>query len=67
MAAERGYRQTTMLVHPDRAQLTEIAALIDAGKVRPILEAVIPLAETARAHRLSEGGHARGKIVLQGV
>lgn len=65
MAAERGFRQQTMLVHPDGAQLAEIGALIDAGKVRPVIEAVFPLVEAAEAHRRSESGHARGKIVLQ--
>ena len=52
------------LVHPDGAQLAEIARLVDEGKVRPHVEAALPLAEARRAHELSEGGHVRGKIVL---
>lgn len=45
--------------------LTEIGALIDAGKVKPMVENVFPLRDLARAHELSASGHARGKIGLQ--
>lgn len=64
-AAERGFRQKTMLVHPDAGQLTQIAGMIDSGKLRVIVDAVVPLAEAARAHRMNETGHTRGKIVLK--
>ena len=58
--AARGSR-----VHPDTAQLTQIAALIDAGDLKPVVTTILPLAEAARAHELSQTGHVRGKIVLQ--
>lgn len=45
-------------------QLAEIARLIDAGKVRPIVEATYPFAAAAEAERRHEEGHVRGKIVL---
>ncbi len=51
-------------MHPDPDQLAQIAALIDAGKLRAVISTVLPLAEAARAHQLSEAGHVRGKIVL---
>jgi NADPH:quinone reductase len=38
--------------------------LIAAGRVRPIVHAVMPLAEAARAHRLMESSAHIGKIVL---
>jgi NADPH:quinone reductase-like Zn-dependent oxidoreductase len=47
------------------AQLAEIAGLVDAGMVRPIVEAVFPLNEARNAQELSQTGHARGKIVLK--
>jgi NADPH:quinone reductase-like Zn-dependent oxidoreductase len=53
------------MVRPDAAQLTQIAALIDAGNLKPAVTTVLPLAEAARAHELSQTGHIRGKIVLQ--
>ncbi|MFJ2577525.1 NADP-dependent oxidoreductase [Kitasatospora aureofaciens] len=39
-------------------------ALHAAGELRLPLHRVFPLAEAAEAHRLSEHGHVRGKIVL---
>jgi len=39
--------------------------LIDAGKVKTVVETVLPLAEARRAHELSQSGHVRGKIVLK--
>jgi len=53
-----------VFVQPDAAQLGEIAALIDSGKVRPEISRVFPLREAAQAHIESQGGHTRGKIVL---
>ncbi len=38
--------------------------LIEAGKVRPVVDRVFPLAEAADAHRLMETGSHMGKIML---
>ena len=64
-AAAHGVRGEGVMVHSDPAQLGQIAALIDAGKLKPFISEVLPLAQAARAHELSETGHVRGKIVLQ--
>jgi NADPH:quinone reductase-like Zn-dependent oxidoreductase len=53
-----------VFVQPDAAQLGEIAALIDNGHVRPEISRVFPLKEAEKAHIASQGGHTRGKIVL---
>ena len=45
--------------------LTEVAKLIDAGKVRAIISKVYPWDQAAEAHRDSETKHVRGKIVLE--
>ena len=63
--ASHEVRGEGVMVHPDPAQLAQIAALIDAGKVKPFIYEVLPLAQAAKAHELSETGHVRGKIVLQ--
>ncbi len=65
MPAAHEVRGEGVMVHPDPAHLTQIAALIDAGKVRPFIYEVLPLAQAAKAHELSETGHVRGKIVLR--
>jgi len=44
--------------------LTEIGAMIDSGRFAPPVVRTFPLTEVAEAHRLSESGHARGKLVL---
>lgn len=64
-AREHGVLSQGVRVHPDTAQLTQIATLIDAGNLKPAVTTVLPLAEAARAHELSQTGHVRGKIVLQ--
>ena len=57
-------RGTNYMAKPNGAQLGEIARLIDAGKVRPVVAATMPLAEAARAQELLEREHIRGKVVL---
>lgn len=58
-------RTTSILVRPDAAQLERIAALVDTGDLRPIVSHSMPLNQVADAHRQSETGHTRGKIVLE--
>ena len=49
----------------DAAQLAEIAKLVDAEKLKAIVETVLPLSDATRGQELSERGHTRGKIVLR--
>jgi NADPH:quinone reductase-like Zn-dependent oxidoreductase len=58
----RGTRYTAQV---NAAQLGEIGRLIDAGQVRPHVQAVFPLPEAARAQATLEQEHVRGKIVLR--
>ena len=44
--------------------LLVLAELIEAGKVKPVIDRTYPLAETAEAIRYLELGHARGKVVV---
>jgi NADPH:quinone reductase-like Zn-dependent oxidoreductase len=62
---QAGVRGVGILVRPDGKQLEEIAALAERGALRVEVSTVLPLAEAAKAHELSEGGHTRGKIVLE--
>ena len=64
-ALEYGVRGEGMRVHVDTAQLSQIAALIDAGNLKPAVTTILPLAAAARAHELSQTGQVRGKIVLK--
>jgi NADPH:quinone reductase-like Zn-dependent oxidoreductase len=47
-----------------KEDLIVLKELIDAGKVRPVIDRTYPLNETADAIRYLETGHARGKIVI---
>jgi NADPH:quinone reductase-like Zn-dependent oxidoreductase len=53
------------VVEPNREQLVQIGALIDAGKLRPIIDTVLPLAQARQAYEQGAKGHTRGKIVLR--
>jgi len=66
-AARHGVRGAGIFVQPNAAQLAELANLANAGKVRPVIDAVLPLAEAARAHEMNQTLHTRGKIVLRVV
>jgi NADPH:quinone reductase-like Zn-dependent oxidoreductase len=44
--------------------LAGIGALIESGRFSPPVTQTFPLAQVADAHRVSEDGHARGKLVL---
>jgi len=64
-AAANGVRQAFVFTQPNAAQLAEIAKLVDAEKLKAIVETVLPLSDATRGQELSERGHTRGKIVLR--
>lgn len=64
LAQRYGVKSARILVHTSSAQLAEIAHLFESGKLRVEVARAFPLVEAAEAHRLSEAGHTRGKIVL---
>jgi NADPH:quinone reductase-like Zn-dependent oxidoreductase len=66
-ATKYGVRALFYGAHASSSDLAEIAKLIEHGKVKPVVETILPLAEARRAHELSQSGHARGKIVLKAV
>jgi NADPH:quinone reductase-like Zn-dependent oxidoreductase len=58
-------RGAWFFLEPDGEKLATIGKLIEEGQVRPVVGAVFPLAEAAKAHELSESRHLQGKIVLK--
>ncbi|AQS71782.1 NADPH:quinone reductase [Streptomyces pactum] len=63
--AERlGVRAVRMLVDADRADMREIAGLVESGKLRATVAQTFPLADAAQAHALGETGRTTGKLVL---
>jgi alcohol dehydrogenase len=49
----------------DGARLREIASLIEAGFIRPVLDRVFPFASTNEALAYVDGGRAKGKVVVK--
>jgi NADPH:quinone reductase-like Zn-dependent oxidoreductase len=60
-----GKKFALVSIKPRGGDLEKINSLIEAGKLHPVIEKVFPLEQIADAHRLSEGGHVRGKLVLK--
>lgn len=53
-----------VFVRPDSAQLGELARLVGDGRLHVEVAATFDLADVADAHRRSETGHGRGKVVV---
>ena len=47
------------------AELHEIMKFVEAGKLRPVIDRVLPLSEVAEGHRILEAREAFGKIVFE--
>jgi NADPH:quinone reductase-like Zn-dependent oxidoreductase len=60
-----GKRLLVTRVKPRGGELEKISALIEAGKVRPVVEKIFSIEQIADAHRVSEAGHVRGKLVVK--
>jgi NADPH:quinone reductase-like Zn-dependent oxidoreductase len=62
---KHGIRGAAISVHPDANGLAQIAQLVDAGKIKPIVTQVLPLSDAIKAQQQAATHHTRGKIVLR--
>jgi NADPH:quinone reductase-like Zn-dependent oxidoreductase len=58
-------RTVIFIQESNRAQLVELARLVDEGQLRPQVGAVYPLAQAAEAYSAKAAGGIPGRIVLQ--
>ena len=58
-------RTVVFIQESSRAQLTELARLVDQGHLRPQVGAVYPLAQAVKAYSAKAAGGIPGRIVLQ--
>lgn len=65
MSAFGSQKLIPMLAAVRAADLETLTELIEAGKLRPVIDRTYPLGETAEAMRHLEAGRARGKIVVR--
>jgi len=62
---ERGISGESFAANVDRQRLDALGQLVDSGKLRPQVAAVLPLDQARDALSRVAGRHTRGKIVLQ--
>lgn len=65
LAKRRGARYAFHFVRPDGGQLAQLAALLDAGSIHPVIDRVFPFAEAKDALASLARGRARGKVVVR--
>lgn len=65
LAAQRDVAYSFLFVRPDGAQLSEIGQLIQAGRVRPVIDQVFPFAQAPEALAHLARGRSKGKVVVQ--
>ena len=49
----------------NKKDMTELAELMQSGKVKPVIDRTYKLNELAAAERDLQEGHARGKVVIE--
>ncbi|TXN14275.1 NADP-dependent oxidoreductase [Methylobacterium sp. WL8] len=64
-AKARGVDYAFLFMRANGAQLAQIAALIEAGTIRPVVDRVFPFAATDEALTDLEAGRSKGKVVVE--
>lgn len=59
------HRAALVVVRSRRADLEQLAAWVDAGALRPVVDRVVPWRDSAEGHRYLETRRARGKVVIE--
>lgn len=64
-ARKKSASYSFLFVRPDGRQLAEIGALLQSGKIQPVIDRVFPFDQAKEALAYLEKGRARGKVVVQ--
>lgn len=64
-AKKFGVRFEWFFMEPNGAQLAEIAALVDNGTIRPIIDSIYSMSDVSQAYDHLADGHAVGKVVVK--
>jgi NADPH:quinone reductase-like Zn-dependent oxidoreductase len=63
-ARKLGVSYSFLFMQANGAQLRELAALYDAGQLRPVIDKTFPFDQTLQALAYVEQGRANGKVVI---
>jgi len=63
-AVDRNLRLHGVLVRPERETLDRLRVAVEAGALRPVVDAVVGPEAIAETHRALDAGRGRGKVVL---
>jgi NADPH:quinone reductase-like Zn-dependent oxidoreductase len=63
--AANGVIGRSYLLNSNGARLRDLRELIDAGRIKVLIDRELPLVEAKAAQELSQSGHASGKIILR--
>ncbi len=64
IAAQSGYRYIWSFFNPDAVSLTRIREMIEAERIKPVIDRCYSLADIVKAHEYCETKQAQGKIVI---
>jgi NADPH:quinone reductase-like Zn-dependent oxidoreductase len=59
-----GKRVICAIAPGSREDLNTVLELIEAGKIKPVIDKIFPMEQAAEAHKYLEEGNARGKIAI---
>ncbi|GAF40601.1 bifunctional protein: zinc-containing alcohol dehydrogenase [Agrilactobacillus composti DSM 18527 = JCM 14202] len=65
LAKQAKVRYRFLFMQPSGRQLAAITQLIEAGKIKPVIDRVVPFENSQEALDYAKSGRARGKIILK--
>lgn len=65
LAKKREVTYSFLFARPDGAQLTEIGKLLEAERIRPVIDKVFPFKQAKDALAYLAQGHSKGKVVIK--
>jgi NADPH:quinone reductase-like Zn-dependent oxidoreductase len=67
LARKRDAEYSFFFVRPDGRQLAQIGALLEASRIRPVIDRIFPFEQAKEGLAYLEKGRAKGKVVVQMV